>query len=422
MMLFPLLGRIFSHRSVVIVGVLALLAFPVAAISAGDGQTDEQQPTLTIYMFWQVGCPYCAMAKEELQQTFGVSGRANVRLLEIGRDRQVDELFEKTLAFFGFQQGGVPLVVIADRALMGFSSNGRSRAAYMELVERCEDKPCRDIISELAGEHSVKTEAEGAPGGPPDRSTPVPQTITLPIIGDLDAGSLPLSVITVLLAAVDGFNPCAMWVLVFLIGLLMGLENRFRRWALGSIFLAVTAMLYFAVIAAWFNVVTFVGATSWLRYGAGALALWFGFYFLREYWTKPEAVCHVTNPGQRQRITSTLRATVANHSFLLAALGIAAMAILVNLIELVCSAGVPAAFTQILALNTQTALEAYAFIALYVFVFILDDIAIFAVGMITLEVTGLTGRYARLSHLVGGCVLLALGALLILRPDLLAFS
>jgi hypothetical protein len=195
----------------------------------------------------------------------------------------------------------------------------------------------------------------------------------------------------VLLAAIDGFNPCAMWVLVFLVGLLIGLENRRRRWALGAVFLAATAMMYVAVIAAWFNVVEFVGAASWLRYGIGALAVWAGFYFLREYWTKPEAVCHATNPARRQRIMGAFRRIVGNNSFLFAACGIALLAVLVNSIELVCSAGVPAVFTQVLALNTRSTAESYGYITLYVLVFMADDLAIFITAMTALEVTGLTG-------------------------------
>ena len=99
---------------------------------------------------------------------------------------------------------------------------------------------------------------------------------------------------TVVLAAVDGFNPCAMWVLALLIAFLLGVDDARRMWTLGAIFLLTTAAMYFAVMTAWLNVVTWIGAVGWLRLVIGALALAAGFYYLREYWTNPEGICRVT--------------------------------------------------------------------------------------------------------------------------------
>jgi glutaredoxin len=315
-----IVGRSVGIGMLALVLLLGALAKPTPI---GASRAAEPSETVTIHVFWQSGCPYCSEAKDALAEAYGQDDRVTIRLLEIGRDRYVDELFERALGYFGFNQGGVPLVVIGDRALMGFSSGGRSLDAYAALVARCQRDGCRDVMSDLAGATSSQNASDEPLAGSPDGVVSVPQTISLPLVGVLDTQTLSLPVMTVLLAAIDGFNPCAMWVLVFLVGLLIGLESRRRRWALGGVFLAATAVMYFAVIAAWFNVVTFLGAASWLRYAIGALALWAGFYFLREYWTKPDAACRVTDPGQRQRIMGAFRATVANNSFVLAALGIA---------------------------------------------------------------------------------------------------
>ena len=191
-------------------------------------------------------------------------------------------------------------------------------------------------------------------------------------------------------------------------------------WILGLSFLGATALMYFLVMAAWLNLVLFLGAVIWVRIGIGILALGGGLFFLREFWTKPEAVCHVASPGRRTRIMNAIRRVAERDSLAFGILGIMAVAVLVNFIELVCSAGVPAVYTQVLALSGVSPLAYYAYLALYILVFLLDDIAIFATAMFAAQVAGLTGRYTRFSHLVGGVVLLVVGAILILRPDLLA--
>ncbi|NNF77600.1 MAG: hypothetical protein HKN05_06180, partial [Rhizobiales bacterium] len=244
----------------------------------------------------------------------------------------------------------------------------------------------------------------------------------VPLFGSVELANLSLLALTILLAGVDGFNPCAMWVLVFLIGLLLGLKDERRMWVLGAAFLAATGIMYFAVMTTWLNVFLFLAAVAWIRVIISLLAIGGGFYFLREYWTKPEGVCHVTNPGRRQKIMAALRSTVQQNQLMLSIAGIMTLAVLVNFIELLCSAGIPAVYTQILAMNQLPVAVNYLYIGLYVAVFMLDDIAIFATAMLALRVTGLTSSYARYSHLIGGVVLLMIGAVMLLRPELLSLT
>jgi hypothetical protein len=101
--------------------------------------------------------------------------------------------------------------------------------------------------------------------------------------------------------------------------------------------------------------------------------------------------------------------------------GIVALAFAVNLVELVCSAGLPAIYTQVLALNGLHSWQYYLYILFYIFFFMLDDLFIFFVAMVTLQMTGVTTKYARVSRLVGGLVMLVIGLMLIFKPDWLMF-
>ena len=389
------------------------------------GPARAEQESVSVYIFWQKGCPYCAAARTELKGLAKVNPIVELKAFELGTKADTDTLFERILAFFEYERAAVPLVIIGDRSFLGFLDGGRSAALYKDAVDWCLNQHCADIVATL----SERRPAVGQQTKPPPRlpsGGPAPQllqdVINLPLIGEVQTRDLSLPALTVLLAAIDGFNPCAMWVLVFLIGLLLGLKDKRRMWILGGAFLGATAVMYLAVMAAWLNLLLFLGAIVWIRFAVGALAIGGGFYFLREYWTKPEAACRVTNPTRRQKIMSAFRAVVNNNRLMLSVVGIMALAVMVNFIELLCSAGIPAVYTQTLVLSDLTTAGYYSYLLLYIAVFMFDDVAIFATAMFTLQVTGLTGSFARISHLIGGIVLLVIGAIMLLRPELLSFS
>ncbi|WP_157933042.1 hypothetical protein [Roseovarius salinarum] len=381
--------------------LLILTALPAAA----------QQ--VTAHVFWQEGCPYCNRARAALAEIAAQDPALGVNAIELGPSADNNRLFQRVNAALGIDRPAVPLVVIGARHQVGFAGAATTQR-YRDMVALCREVPCPDRVADLRA-------GAQAPVPPPadTAAPPLPETVTLPLVGEITLDRLSLPALTVVLAGVDGFNPCAMWVLALLIGLLLGVEDRRRMWTLGAVFLLATGAMYFAVMAAWLNVVLWIGAAGWLRLAIGALALAAGVYYLREYWTNPEGVCRVTPGQQRRRIRDRLDALVNRPGLALAALGVAALAVVVNLVELLCSAGVPAVYTQVLAMHDLPAGAHYGYLALYLGVFLLDDTAIFVTAMVTLRAVAATGRFSRISHLVGGVVLLALGAVMVLRPDLL---
>lgn len=365
------------------------------------------------HVFWQEGCPYCKSARETLARMAAEEPmQLLVHEIELGSSKQNNALFKAVAEHFELKSPGVPLVVVGNRQSVGFG-RGRSEAIYTEMISACIGAPCRDVVSELA-------EGVAHQDPVPPMVTDPPETVTLPWGSEIGLKGLSLPVLTVVLAAIDGFNPCAMWVLALLIGLLLGVDDSRRMWTLGAVFLLATGAMYFAVMAAWLNVVLWIGAVGWLRLAIGVLAIGAGGYYLREYWTNPEGLCKVT-PGERKKsIGDAFRRLIEEPNLLMASLGVAALAIGVNLIELVCSAGVPAVYTQALAMHDLPPGAHYGYLLLYLAVFLLDDTVLFVVAMVSLRAVASTGRFTRMSHLLGGIVLLALGAVMILRPDLLA--
>jgi hypothetical protein len=244
----------------------------------------------------------------------------------------------------------------------------------------------------------------------------------LPLVGEVRTAHLSLPVLTALLAAADGFNPCAMWVLVFLLGLLAGMKDRARMWLLGVTFVAASALVYLLILGAWLNVLLLAGSLAFVRVAIGAVALAGGGYYLKEFVTNADMKCEVTAPGRRRRVLERLKALAQRPDLVPALAGIVLLAFAVNVVEFLCSAGIPAVFAQVLALSDLAPWEYAGYLGLYVAVFMLDDLIVLVAALKTLEVTGLTTRYARWSNAIGGVALLAIGAALIFRPDWLAFG
>ena len=52
----------------------------------------------------------------------------------------------------------------------------------------------------------------------------------------------------------------------------------------------------------------------------------------------------------------------------------------------------------------------------------LDDIIVFMIAVITLKVTGISNKYQKYSHLIGGILMLIIGILMIVKPEWLMFN
>jgi thiol-disulfide isomerase/thioredoxin len=400
-----------------VVRALAALLLALLAFAAGAQPRDR----VDAYLFWGIGCPHCEREIDFLKRLEAEEPRLRVRYLEVTGDAANRRAFAAVVEKISLEDPAVPLTLVGDAAMVGYAGDDTSGAELRRMIGKCLASGCPDTVGPLL-------QASAGAGAGPAREIPsvperiIPREISVPFLGPVAIADLSLPVLTVVLAALDGFNPCAMWVLVFLIGLLVGMQDRFRMWTLGTAFIAGSALVYFLFMAAWLNFLLFMGAVVWVRGAVALVALGGGFYYLREYFRNPDAACPVTAPQARRRVFENLRKLATESRFWLAFLGIIALAFAVNLVELLCSAGIPAVYTQVLALSKIPAWQYYGYLALYILVFMLDDLFVFVVAMKTMQITGLTAGYSRFSHLAGGIVLLAIGALLLLRPDLLMFG
>lgn len=375
------------------------------------------QEEVNLYFFWGKGCPHCAKEEELLKQFKNKYPYLHVYDFEVYTNYKNMTLLQKVAEKLGARVDGVPFTIIGDKYFSGFLES-MTPAELADRIEECGDKKCPDSVGEIVGATKPLTPEEQ----PIENKPREKKIIDVPILGEIDAMDFSLPALTFIIGILDGFNPCAMWTLIFLISLLLGMQNRKRMFILGTAFIISSAAVYFMFMAAWLNLLIFLGFIFWIRIAIAIFAVGGGIVSLREYWKNKDGACKVTSGESKQKTFAKLKELVNHNSFWLALGGIILLAGAVNLVELICSAGFPAIYTQVLALNNLPTWQYYLYIFGYVFFFMLDDLVVFFVAMITLRMTVLSGKYSRYSNLIGGILMVIIGILLVFKPEWLMFG
>lgn len=373
-----------------------------------------------LYLFWGDGCPHCAKEEIFLQSITSKYPDLKIQRFEVFKNRANAQLMQGVAKQLNASVGGVPFTIIGDKYFIGFDESAIAPEIESRIKE-CTTTVCTDSVAAVVSPKKSATDKEQVNKTSPQKVV-VHKKINLPLIGEIDTANFSLPILTAIIGTLDGFNPCAMWTLVFLISLLIGMKNKKRMWILGSAFIIASGAVYFMFMVAWLNFVLFVGVVTWVRILIGLVALLGAGYSLKDFYTNKDAACEVGDMEKKQKTMTKLKGYVGHNSFWLALFGIMALAFMVNLIELFCSAGFPAVYTQVLAMNNLPSWQYYSYILLYIFFFMLDDLIVFFIAMFTLQTTGLTTKYTRASRLIGGVLMLIIGLLMIFKPALLMFG
>lgn len=392
--------------------IVAILIFTLPAL------TRAASNPVNVYLFWASGCPRCSKEKEFLEKLESKYDNLEIYKFEIGEDNNA-KLFYEVGKALDVEVSGVPFTVIGNKHFVGWYNEKVTGEAMEAEILNAIEKGCVDIVGNLLKLESENNGEECAAAA--DQDPNIPKKITVPLFGELDIKRLSLPVLTITLGIIDGFNPCAMWVLLFLISLLLGMKDKRRMWILGGSFIAASAAVYFLFMSAWLNLFLLLGFILWIRIIVGIVALGSGGYNLKEYFKNKEGGCKVAEDEKRRKIFEKLRNITQEKKFWIALGGIILLAFAVNLVELICSAGLPAVYTKVLTLANMPVWKYYLYLLLYVFFFMLDDFVIFVIAMATLEMTGISAKYGRISRLIGGIIMLLIGILLIFRPGWMMF-
>ncbi|MBQ2872535.1 MAG: hypothetical protein IJE89_00875 [Bacilli bacterium] len=401
--------------------ILFLLLIFILSISSV--YADSNKNLVNIYLFYSDSCPHCAKEKVLLKELEEEYDNIRIYKYEVNTDNNMDILLD-VADMFDTEVTGVPFTVIADKIYKGFSYEN-SKSKFIGTIEYYSDNGYEDKVGKYLGNIELPSY-----GLSENSNTSIDEFIDnygnhkISFLGmTLETKELTLPVVSMLIGLIDGFNPCAMWVLLFLISMLVGMKDKRRMWSLGLTFLVTSAFIYLLFMLTWLNVATLITSINWVRILIGTVAIIGAIINLYGYIkNRKNEGCTVVNDKKRTKIFDRIKKFTSEKNFFLAIIGVIALAISVNVVELACSAGLPLMFIEILSINNLTVIEEVIYIGLYMLFFLLDDLIIFFIAMTTMHITGFSTKYGKISKLVGGILLLLIGILLIFKPEWLMFN
>lgn len=376
----------------------------------------QSQTPVNVIVFVRDGCVHCISEETFLKTLAKERSDFETRYyrLENESERRVWEDFTARVG----ESKVTPITVIGTDYLIGFDTAETTGKDINLLIDKTK------TTNETTRLDGVK--AYGTANSTCDENGLTPCTVdksfyvTLPFIGKFDAGKYPLYIMSAMLGFFDGFNPCAMWVLVTFLVILLQVGNRRKMFFFAGTFIVAEAIMYALILTVWFKTWDFVKLDSIITPVVGTVAVIGGIFFLNE-WRRKEIECRVTDIEQRHKTHHKLQELAISKFTLATFLAILGIAFSVNIIEFACSIGIPQAFTKILEINNLTRLQTAAGIVIYILSYMLDDFFVFGLALYGADKLSLTTKYSKISNLIGGIVMVILGLLLIFKPGFLLF-
>lgn len=341
-----------------------------------------QQGLLLVYV--RDGCPHCAEAKKFLPQIAAQRPQLNIVYRSLDQDPAARTELITLSQRAGIWPPGVPTFVMHGKVLVGFNDAETSGPPLLAFIDE------------------AVTAGRQVDGG---------------WLGNISVDRLGLPLFTLALGLLDGFNPCAMWVLLFLLSMLIRLQDRRRMALVAGTFVVISGAVYYAFMAAWLNVFLLMGMSNAVRLSLATLALFVGAVNVKDYFAFKQGLTLSIPEAAKPGLYARMRQLLQTNALLTSLLSVAALAVLVNFIELLCTAGLPAIYTAVLSQQGLSMAEYYAYLALYILAYMADDALMVIVAVITLGSHKLTEQSGRLLKLISGGVMLILALTMFFKPE-----
>ena len=372
--------------------LILLMSYP--GIARADSSTETAKYSnscTTVEVFSRTGCPHCADAYTYLEKLKTEHPHIVVVARDVYSNPENTKRFVEFNNRFKIDQYGIPSFLICDHYLIGFVDEKISGTSIMQMLGLA-NKP---ITNSAANE------------------------IDIPLFGKVGVEKVGLPIFTIVIGLVDGFNPCAMWVLLILLSILVNLRDKKRILLIAGTFVFISGAVYFVFMAAWLNLFLIIGISRTLQIIIGLTALLIGTVHIKDYFAFKKGFSLSIPDSAKPSLYSRIRDVIYAENLIATFIAIIVMAILVNLIELLCTAGLPAVYTQVLTLQQLDRSQYYLYLLLYNIAYMFDDALMVGIVVFTMSKQRLEEEQGRWLKLLSGSVIFILGALLILRPSLL---
>ncbi|MBT3203198.1 MAG: thioredoxin family protein [Gammaproteobacteria bacterium] len=358
-------------------------------------QDENGNTQVHLYFFWSLNCPHCKDAHPHIEALTNTQPWIKVHSLEISKNRENLNRYRDIALAAGHDTNSVPAFLVCNAMFVGWDGSDGVGKALVETASNC-----RSENSNLQSDIQVTN-------------------LKLPIMGSVDINELSLPVFTLIIAGLDAFNPCAFFILLFLLSLLVHARSRKRMLLVGMTFIFISGVIYFLFMAAWLNIFLLIGSMPYITFFAGLVAFSIGIMNARDYFSLHQkatlSIPKSAKPGLFKRMGGLLSADKL--PTLLA--GTVTLAIAVNSYELLCTAGFPMVYTRTLTMHQLDSSTYYLYLALYNFIYIIPLTVIVGFFTLTLGAKKLSKNQGRLLKLLSGIMMILLGGILIFAPDLL---
>lgn len=349
-----------------------------------------EENKINIYLFYSYTCPHCHDEIEyfkELEKKY--ENKINIYKYEVLKNKDNAVLMKTTKNLFDVSSTGVPFTVIGKEYILGFSETTKDQIEYI-------------LDNYLKEENNIKNET---------------QERTIPILGKIDVKKTSLTLVGIILGFIDGFNPCAMWILLLLINMTLSINDRKKMITIGLTFIITSGIIYFLSMLG-ISVILDLTMVTLVRDLIALVAIILGIYNLYIYIkTRKDTGCHVVDKEKRKGIIKKINDILSKKSLLLMILGTIVLASSVNLVELACSLGFPTIYLELLSINNIHGLAKILYLIIYILFYLIDDLIIFLIAVFTLKSKGISTRYNKLVNLIGGILMILMGLLLIFKPN-----
>jgi glutaredoxin len=382
--------------------LLLLSLFSIIQTRANQDTSKIEPQVIELYV--SKGCPHCEAAQIFIAGLARERSDIQINLIEIQGDPQALERLQALSRAAGVAQPGVPTIRIGGKLIVGFDSVGTSGKRIRELLDKTVDADKTDLGTECGIEAKLTCEA------------PAEDAIEIPFTGQkitVDTVGLPL--FTIMIGLLDGFNPCSMWVLILMVSMLASLRDRKKMLAIAGTFIAIEGIAYFAFMAAWLNLFIFIGLSRASEITIGLFAIAAAMVNFKDFLAFGRGITLSIPAAAKPGIYARLRTILHADRMWPALVGTAALAFLVQLVELLCTSGFPALYTRILTLHRLDNATYYGYLMLYNAMYMLDDIIVLGIGVATLSQRRLQEKEGRVLKLIAAITMLGLGIYLLVH-------
>ena len=409
---------------------LMIMLFGIFYISQiGYSAGNSQSKKVKIEYFGRKDCKNCANLEKFLKELS--AKRYDFEYVEHKIDKSKEEkaFFDETTSKLKLVKG-TPIIYIDGHIIQGFNTADTTGKEIESLINSAKAKDKILTLKEyLESGQAGNVSSNGAvctgdtvcevPGLTKGAENQV--LVNIPIINKtVDLTNYSLFTMSLILGTIDGFNPCAMWVLVLFLTALIAVGNKIKMFRVAGLFIFAEAAMYFFILNAWIYAWDFVGLDKWVTPLVGIIGIAGGIFFIKNYLKKGDTLeCEVTDFEQRAKISKKIK-DIANKPFtLLTALAIIGLALSVNVIEFACSVGIPQTYTKILQINEVPFWTRQFYTFIYIIGYMVDDIIVFGFALMSINKLQLTTKYSKWVNLFGGILMIILGLIMLIKPSLL---